>query len=157
MVKKLFCYCIFGVYFVTGTKHPDISQEGTSKIPKLIFYITTLHSLKDGQTQFLRLFFGTHIVSQVAVPDQGTSSITNLFIQLTMLELPQPLFSIESPKRYSDHISKKFEKYVSGRNIFLAAITQPCNATITQPCNATITQPRNATITQSCNATITQP
>jgi hypothetical protein len=29
MVKNIICYCIFGVYLVTGTKIPDISQEGT--------------------------------------------------------------------------------------------------------------------------------
>jgi hypothetical protein len=34
------CYCIFSVYLVTGTKNPDISQEGTSRIP-IFFYITT--------------------------------------------------------------------------------------------------------------------
>jgi hypothetical protein len=62
------CYYIFSVYLVTGTKNPDISQEGISWIPKLFFYITTRGTLKDGQTQFLRLFFGTHIISQVAVP-----------------------------------------------------------------------------------------
>jgi hypothetical protein len=45
MVKKN-SYCIFGVYLVTGTKNPDISQEGTFRISKLLFYITTL---KDGQ------------------------------------------------------------------------------------------------------------
>jgi hypothetical protein len=28
------CYCIFGVYLVTGTKNPDISQEGTFRISK---------------------------------------------------------------------------------------------------------------------------
>jgi hypothetical protein len=66
MVKKN-CYSIFGVYFVTGTKNPDISKEGTFRILKLFFYITTRGTLKDGQTQFLRIFFGTHIVSQVAV------------------------------------------------------------------------------------------
>jgi hypothetical protein len=33
MVKKN-CYCIFSVYFVTGTKNPDISQEGTFWISK---------------------------------------------------------------------------------------------------------------------------
>jgi hypothetical protein len=30
-------YCIFRVYLVTGTKNPDISQEGTSRIPKYFF------------------------------------------------------------------------------------------------------------------------
>jgi hypothetical protein len=65
--KKNICYSIFGVYFVTGTKNPDISEEGTFRISKLIFYITTRGTLKDGQTQFLRIFLGTHIVSQVAV------------------------------------------------------------------------------------------
>jgi hypothetical protein len=40
MVKKN-CYSIFGVYFVTGTKNPDISKEGTFRILKLFFYITT--------------------------------------------------------------------------------------------------------------------
>jgi hypothetical protein len=43
MVKKSICYCIFRVYLVT--------RRGT---------------LKEGQTQFLRLFLGTHIVTQVA-------------------------------------------------------------------------------------------
>jgi hypothetical protein len=65
--KKNICYSIFGVYFVTGTKNPDISEKGTFRISKLIFYITTRGTLKDGQTQFLRIFLGTHIVSQVAV------------------------------------------------------------------------------------------
>jgi hypothetical protein len=37
------------VYLVTGTKNPDISQEGTFRISKLIFYITTRSTLKDGQ------------------------------------------------------------------------------------------------------------
>jgi hypothetical protein len=41
MVKKPICYCIFSVYLVTGTKNPDISEEGTFRISKLIFYITT--------------------------------------------------------------------------------------------------------------------
>jgi hypothetical protein len=65
--KKNICYCIFRVYLVTGAKNPDISQEGTFRISKIIFYITTRGTLKDGQTQFLGLFFWTHIVSQVAV------------------------------------------------------------------------------------------
>jgi hypothetical protein len=30
--KKNICYCIFGVYLVTGTKYPDISQERTFRI-----------------------------------------------------------------------------------------------------------------------------
>jgi hypothetical protein len=72
MVKKN-CYSIFGVYFVTGTKNPDISKEGTFRILKLFFYITTRGTLKDGQTQFLRIFFGTHIVSQVAEMTQHDS------------------------------------------------------------------------------------
>jgi hypothetical protein len=40
MVKNIW-YCIFSVYLVTGTKNPDISEEGTFRIPKLFFYITT--------------------------------------------------------------------------------------------------------------------
>jgi hypothetical protein len=68
--KKHICYCIFSVYFVTGTKNPDISQEGTFRISKKIFFITTRGTLKDGQTQFCGLFFWTHIVSQVAVKGQ---------------------------------------------------------------------------------------
>jgi hypothetical protein len=39
--KNIICYCIFGVYFVTGTKNPDISEKKTFRISKLIFYITT--------------------------------------------------------------------------------------------------------------------
>jgi hypothetical protein len=39
--KKFICNCIFEVYLVTGTKNPDISQEGTFRISKYIFYITT--------------------------------------------------------------------------------------------------------------------
>jgi hypothetical protein len=35
------CYCIFRVYFVTGTKNPDISQEGTFRITKKKKIITT--------------------------------------------------------------------------------------------------------------------
>jgi hypothetical protein len=58
---------MFSVYLVTGTKNPDISQEGTSRISKKIFFITTRGTLKDGQTQFCGLFLWTHIVSQVAV------------------------------------------------------------------------------------------
>jgi hypothetical protein len=85
LVKKK-CYCIFRVYLVTGTKNPDISQEGTFRIskrwpnpiPKLFFYITTLHSLKDGQTQFLRLFFGTHIAS---FPSAYASNIYYFFVR----------------------------------------------------------------------------
>jgi hypothetical protein len=65
--KKFICYCIFRVYLVTGTKNPDISQEGTSRISKKIFFITTRGTLKDSQTQFCGLFLWTHIVSQVAV------------------------------------------------------------------------------------------
>jgi hypothetical protein len=34
--KQNICYCIFGVYLVTGTKNPDISQEGTFRISKLL-------------------------------------------------------------------------------------------------------------------------
>jgi hypothetical protein len=30
------CYCIFRVYYVTGIKNPDISQEGTFRISKLV-------------------------------------------------------------------------------------------------------------------------
>jgi hypothetical protein len=37
MVIFFICYCIFRVYLVTGTKNPDISQEGTFRISKLIF------------------------------------------------------------------------------------------------------------------------
>jgi hypothetical protein len=49
--KNFICYyCIFGVYLVTGTKNPDICQEGTFRISKLFFYITTRGTLKDGQT-----------------------------------------------------------------------------------------------------------
>jgi hypothetical protein len=70
--KKHICYCIFSVYLVTGTKNPDISQEGTFRISKKIFFITTRGTLKDGKTQFCGLFFWTHIVSQVAVPPQPT-------------------------------------------------------------------------------------
>jgi hypothetical protein len=55
MVTFFICYCIFGVYLVTGTKNPDISQEETFRISKLIFYITTRGTLKDGQTRFLRV------------------------------------------------------------------------------------------------------
>jgi hypothetical protein len=32
--KFFICYCIFGVYLVTGTKNPDISEEGTFRISK---------------------------------------------------------------------------------------------------------------------------
>jgi hypothetical protein len=39
--KKNICYCIFSVYLVTGTKNPDISQEGTFQIPNLLFFLTT--------------------------------------------------------------------------------------------------------------------
>jgi hypothetical protein len=69
MVIFFICYCIFGVYFVTGTKNPDISEEGTFRISKLIFYITARGTLKDGQTQFFGPFHWTHIaciVSQAA-------------------------------------------------------------------------------------------
>jgi hypothetical protein len=62
--KKNICYSIFGVYFATGTKNLDISEEGTFRISKLFFYITTRGTLKDGQTQFLGPFHWTHIVSQ---------------------------------------------------------------------------------------------
>jgi hypothetical protein len=62
--KKNICYCFFRVYLVTGTKNPDISQEGMFRISKIFFYITTRGTLKDGQTQFLGLLF---LVSQVAV------------------------------------------------------------------------------------------
>jgi hypothetical protein len=65
--KKNICYSIFGVYLATGTKNPDISEEGTFRISKLFFYITTRGTLKDGQTQFLGPFHWTHIVSQAAV------------------------------------------------------------------------------------------
>jgi hypothetical protein len=58
---------IFSVYLVTGTKKPDISQEGTFRISKKIFFIITTGTLKDGKTQFCGLFFCTHIVSQIAV------------------------------------------------------------------------------------------
>jgi hypothetical protein len=54
--KKHICYCIFSVYLVTGTKNPDISEEGTFRISKIIFFITTRGTLKDGQTQFLGPF-----------------------------------------------------------------------------------------------------
>jgi hypothetical protein len=50
---------LVGVYLVTGTTYPDISQEGT--LPQLS------GTLKDGQTRFLRLFHWTHIGSQEAV------------------------------------------------------------------------------------------
>jgi hypothetical protein len=53
--KKNICYCIFGVYVVTGTKNPNISGKKTFRISKLFFYITTRGTLKDGQTRFLRL------------------------------------------------------------------------------------------------------
>jgi hypothetical protein len=70
MAKMLYiCYCIFGVYFVTKTNNPDISHEGTFRISKLFFYITTRGTLKDVQPQFLRLFDKTHFVSLSAVPD----------------------------------------------------------------------------------------
>jgi hypothetical protein len=65
--KKPICYCIFSVYLVTGTKNPDISEEGTFRISKLFFYIITRGTLKDGQTRFLGPFHWTHIVSQAAV------------------------------------------------------------------------------------------
>jgi hypothetical protein len=71
-------YCVFRVYLVTGTKKPDISQEGTSRIPKLFFYMTTRGTLKDGQTQFLRLFIGTHNVSQVAVCWKGMVKLNKI-------------------------------------------------------------------------------
>jgi hypothetical protein len=29
LLHLVICYCIFGVYLVTGTKNPDISEEGT--------------------------------------------------------------------------------------------------------------------------------
>jgi hypothetical protein len=64
--KKPICYCIFSVYLVTGTKNPDISEEGTFRILKLFFYITTRGILKDGQTQFFGPFHWTQIVSQAA-------------------------------------------------------------------------------------------
>jgi hypothetical protein len=59
--KKPICYCIFSVYLVTGTKNLDISEEGTFRISKLFFYITTMGTLKDGQTRFLGPFHWTHI------------------------------------------------------------------------------------------------
>jgi hypothetical protein len=34
MVIFFICYSIFGVYLVTGTKNPDISEEGTFRISK---------------------------------------------------------------------------------------------------------------------------
>jgi hypothetical protein len=54
MVKKN-CYCIYSVYLVTGTKKPDISEERTFQISKIIFFITTRGTLKDGKTQFWTL------------------------------------------------------------------------------------------------------
>jgi hypothetical protein len=37
MVNFFICDCIFRVYLVTGTKNPDISQEGAFRNPKLFF------------------------------------------------------------------------------------------------------------------------
>jgi hypothetical protein len=53
--NKIICFCIFGVYLVTGTKNPDISEKGSFQISKIIFYITTRGTLKDCKTRFLRL------------------------------------------------------------------------------------------------------
>jgi hypothetical protein len=64
--KKYICYCNFGVYLVTRTKNPDITEEGTFQI-SILFYIITRGTLKDGQTRFLGPFHWTHIVSQAAV------------------------------------------------------------------------------------------
>jgi hypothetical protein len=53
---------------------------------KIIFYITTRGTLKDGQTRFLRLFHWTHIVSQAAVRTVAASlaplqpTTTNYFL-----------------------------------------------------------------------------
>jgi hypothetical protein len=47
------CYCIFGVYFVTGTKNPDISKEGTFRIS--IFFITTKMAKPDFWYHFIGL------------------------------------------------------------------------------------------------------
>jgi hypothetical protein len=38
MVIFFICCCIFGVYLVTGTQNPDISQEGTFRISKLLYH-----------------------------------------------------------------------------------------------------------------------
>jgi hypothetical protein len=54
--KTNICSCIFGVYLVTGTKNPDISQKVTFRISKLFFYSTT--TLKGGQPQFFGYFIG---------------------------------------------------------------------------------------------------
>jgi hypothetical protein len=45
--KFFICYCIFGVYLLTGTKNPDISKEGTFRISIFFVYITTRGTLKD--------------------------------------------------------------------------------------------------------------
>jgi hypothetical protein len=58
---------MFGVYLVTRTINPDISEKGTFRISKIFFYIITRGTLKDGQTRFLGPFHWTHIVSQAAV------------------------------------------------------------------------------------------
>jgi hypothetical protein len=51
------CYCIFGVYLVTGTKNPDISQEETFRIPN--FFISPLGVLeKMAKPYFLGYFLG---------------------------------------------------------------------------------------------------
>jgi hypothetical protein len=86
--KKMICYCIFRVYLLTGTKNPNISQEGAFRNTKLFFYNTTRGTLKDGQTQFLRIFLGTHIVSQAGSSGSSLSRVGNIriFIRIFFLK-----------------------------------------------------------------------
>jgi hypothetical protein len=66
--KKHICYCIFSVYLVTGTKNPDISEEGTFRISKLFFYITTRYSKR-----WPNLIFGTLSLDSHRLP--GSSAL----------------------------------------------------------------------------------
>jgi hypothetical protein len=61
-ISKIFKSGVITSFLLSGKEY----MRTRFRISKYFFYITTRGTLKDGQTQFLRLFLGTHIVSQVA-------------------------------------------------------------------------------------------
>jgi hypothetical protein len=59
MVIFFICYCIFGVYLVTGTKNPDIRRRNVPDF-KINFFITTALGVlyKMGKPNYLDTFIG---------------------------------------------------------------------------------------------------
>jgi hypothetical protein len=94
--KNNICYCLFGVYLVTGTKNLP-----RRNIPD--FKIKFLSPLRDGQTRFLGPFHWTHVVSKAAVSPKSLLFTTLHLKAIALFDL-----FLEGDSAFLDHLTSAF-------------------------------------------------